>query len=71
MIEFKIGDWVSVRVTSGTVSYAGKSGEVVWVTRAPDGSVCACHVRLDGNIDDARVVFRPHELEPEVRVTHC
>jgi hypothetical protein len=66
MAEFKAGDRVRGRATPTTLLYAGRAGEVRWVSRGPDGAAVGYHVLLDGDqtpVSD--VIFSPDELEPE------
>jgi len=59
---------VRVLNTPGTALAAGRAGTVVRVSRRPGGAASAYHVRMDGSrpgVAEARVVFSPHELEPE------
>jgi hypothetical protein len=67
--EFTLGDRVRVRATPGTVLHAGRTGEVTWVGRGPDGALLDYHVRLDGDPANSTlttyIVFGPGELEPE------
>ena len=68
MADFQVGDRVRVLATPGTALDAGRAGTVVRVSRPPDGAVYAHHVGVDGSTPGAagvRLVFTPHELEPE------